>query len=251
MTQFCRRRRYLTVYLSEWSPSLTSLTAYQGRGLSHKVCPRRVFVCLWVCWCVGVQPWESVCAYVWARVCAFSNGGVQNTLCMWGVLKGPKFSFSCCAFPHLMTAVCRLEETQVLVSHCGTFFLTASFFHLLPLLLWTSGDEETSCPTIQCSPPPNQHLPPTSPWVLLHYFSQAPHVHGGGLWAQTKSQTGSSCRQEVCTLERNQTVPYQSGIANGNGTLSMAAEVSQVSMKQCALLNNVCSGSFICKTTVM
>ena len=30
-------------------------------------------------------------------------------------------------------------------------------------------------------------------------------------------------------------VPYQSGIANGNGSLSMAAEISQVSMKQCAL----------------
>ena len=48
------------------------------------------------------------------------------------------------------------------------------------------------------------------------------------------------------TLERNQRVPYQSGIANGNGTLSMAAEISQVSMKQCARLNRVCSGSFIC-----
>ena len=48
------------------------------------------------------------------------------------------------------------------------------------------------------------------------------------------------------TLERNQRVPYQSGIANGNGTLSMAADISQVSMKQCARLNSVCSGSFIC-----
>ena len=29
------------------------------------------------------------------------------------------------------------------------------------------------------------------------------------------------------TLERSQRVPYQSGIANGNGALSMAAEISQ------------------------
>ena len=53
------------------------------------------------------------------------------------------------------------------------------------------------------------------------------------------------------TLERNQRVPYQSGIANGNGVLSMAAEISQVSMEQCALLNSVCSGIFIRKATVM
>ena len=53
------------------------------------------------------------------------------------------------------------------------------------------------------------------------------------------------------TLEHNQRVPYQSGIANGNGTLSIAAEISQVSMKQCSLLNSVCSSSFICKATVM
>ena len=53
------------------------------------------------------------------------------------------------------------------------------------------------------------------------------------------------------TLERNQRVPYQSGLATGNGVLSMAAEISQVSMKQCALLDSVYSGSFICKATVM
>ena len=78
----------------------------------------------------------------WGRVCwGGGGGGVQCR----GVLNTLVYS-PCsvlykvwCAFPHLMTAVCRLEETQVLVSHCGTFFLTASFFHLLPLLLWTSG----------------------------------------------------------------------------------------------------------------
>ena len=53
------------------------------------------------------------------------------------------------------------------------------------------------------------------------------------------------------TLERNQRVPYQSGIVNGNPTLSMAAEITQVSMKHCALLNSVYSGSFICKATVL
>ena len=194
MTGFCRGRSYPTVYTPEKGQHLhPPLTAYQGQGLSPKGCPSCVLVC--VCWCVGVCPWASMCVCVCSCVCIQCRvEGVQNTLCMWDVLKVLKCIsyFNCCAFPHLMTAVCRLEEMQVLVSHCGTFFLTASFFHLLPLPLWTSGNEETSRPTIQCLPPPNQHLPPTSPRVVSHLFptDRSRHigellnctVHGTSLW---------------------------------------------------------------------
>ena len=86
------QRKVLPDGIPQWMVTISDLPWRLTRGgaCHTKVCPRRVFVCLWVCWCVGVQPWESVCAYVCARVCAFSNEGVQNTLCMWGVLKGPK-----------------------------------------------------------------------------------------------------------------------------------------------------------------
>ena len=80
-----------------------------------------------------------MCVRVCACVCVFRVGlRVFRILrmCMWGVKVLKCIIFSCSAFPHLMTAVCRLEETQVLmqmqetqfISHCDTFFLTASFF---------------------------------------------------------------------------------------------------------------------------
>ena len=82
MTQFCRGRSYLTVYLSEWSPSLTSLDGLPGAGL---VTQRSVQdVCLCVCECVGVLVCNHgrVCVRMCVLVCVLSAMRVFRILCV-------------------------------------------------------------------------------------------------------------------------------------------------------------------------
>ena len=56
--------------------------------------------------------------------------------------------------------------------------------------------------------------------------------------------TTSRYRQEVLWSEPKNTIPEWDCKWEWD---SVQTAVSQVSMKQCALLNHVCSGSFICK----
>ena len=70
-------------------------------------------MCVCVCVCVGVCLWAGARACLCACVCAFSVyrvEGVQNILCMWGILKVLK----CISFPLIVV----VEEGCVCVCVC-------------------------------------------------------------------------------------------------------------------------------------
>ena len=103
---------------------------------------------------------EERCVWVWVVGCSAASVGVGV---FWMLCA--KMYEVCCTFPDLMRAVCRLEETQDTLWH----FLP-NYFHLLPLLLWTSGMKKPLVQQSSARPLPiNIIIPLTSPKVVPHF----------------------------------------------------------------------------------
>ena len=138
----------------EMTKDCTTWRFTRGRACHPRVCPRCVCVC--VCVCVHGR----VCVHlIWWQQCRGGNVLVYTHVVCWGV-------------QHLL-CISTFDDSCVQARRDTSACFT--LWHFLPncFILPSSPspsvafrDEETSRSTIQCLPPPNQHLPPTSPKVV-------------------------------------------------------------------------------------